>query len=281
MLKRLNFTYLYIVPMFFFFAVVLMQGCSSIPRKPVVARKIPKVHEGKKVNTEKIIAYLENQPELKSFKARGKINIRTSKWSGSGRVFIAGVYPSRVHFEVFDFFGNPKWIINATRKGVEALNVATKELFVSRNTRDLMNGLFAIPAGLDEIFFFFTGQRPPVNWSEAKISPSADGTHLVLETTNKSADDWLLFLTVPGLSIKKTIIWHRKDHTRLKISFDDYTHSDNYFVPYTRILSVRDAQMKIKYKDFDVNQACNDSLFRLKRPRNTKVIWVGNLKLSN
>ncbi len=277
MLKRLDGASFRCEFLFFIIVVLLLAGCASIYKKPVITRETPRVRKGEHIDARKLVNYLENQPELESFNAKGKISIRTNKWSGSGRVFIAGVYPSKLHFEVFDFFGNPKWVINATGDRVEAMNVATKELFVSCNTRDLMNGLFAIPADLDEIFFFFTGQRPPVNWSSARLSPADNEPYLLLEATNHSLDNWLLFLNVANLSIEKTVIWHRADHTRLRITFGDYQYLNSYHVPYTRTLEVRDAEMKITYKNFKVNQTCNDSLFRLKRPRNAKIIRVGLL----
>ena len=277
MLKRRHIVSVRYGLLFLFVVVFLLTGCASIYKKPAITRKAPRGHKGERVDAKKVVSYLENQPELKSFKAKGKISIRTSKWSGSGRVFIAGVYPTKLHFEVFDFFGNPKWVINATRDRVEAMNVATKELFVSRNTRDLMDGLFAIPADLDEIFFFFTGQRPPVNWSSARLSPVGSEPYLLLEATNHSLDNWLLFLNVANLSIEKTVIWHRADHTRLRIIFDDYQYLNSYNVPFTRILAVRDAEMKIIYKNFNVNQTCNDGLFQIKRPLNARIIRVGFL----
>jgi len=257
--------------------VLFVAGCSSLYRRPTVTREVPGITRGAHLNKVEIISYLENQPKLNGFRAKGKISIRTSKWSGSGRVFVAGAYPEKLHFEVFDFFGNPKWIINATPQKVEALNVASRELYVSKNTRELMEGLFAIPADLDEIFFFFTGQSPPVNWSNASLSVLDNDKYLLLETTSNVMDNWLLYLNDVDLRIHKAIIWHRKDHSKLKIKFDDFNHADNYFIPYDRVLSVRNAQMEIKYKKFIVDKATEDNLFRLKKLNNTRVIKVGQL----
>ncbi|RLB09393.1 MAG: hypothetical protein DRG59_02480 [Deltaproteobacteria bacterium] len=257
--------------------VFFVAGCASVYKGPVVRREVPQIEEGKYLKKQEIIAYLESQPELRNFRAKGKISIRTNKWSGSGKVFVAGEYPTKLHFEVFDFFGNPKWIINATQHGVEALNVASRELYVSRNTRDLMNGLFAIPADLDEIFFFFTGQNPPLDWSKAKLTPIRERKCLILETRDESTDDWFLYIRTTDLSIEKAIIRDEQDRSKLRISFDNYNHASNYFVPYTRVLSVKNAQMEIKYKEFVVNESNNEKLFEIRKPRNIKVIRVGFL----
>ncbi len=274
MLKRNNSRYAFIT-IGFLLAIFFLTGCATIYRKPVFRGEVPQIKKGEKINRDKILSYLENQPELETFKAKGKISIRTNKWSGSGRIFVAGQYPDKLHFEVFDFFANPKWIINATQKGVEALSIASRELYVSNGTRDLMNGLFAIPVDLEEVFFFFTGQKPPLQWPDARLSMTDNHGHILLEGPSKSMDRWLLYINPSNLILEKAVIWHSRDHTRLRIGFDNYSSLGNYVIPYTRVLSVKNAQMKIKYKEFVANQPIDGHIFKLKKPRNTRIIRVG------
>lgn len=242
-----------------------LAGC---PRRPVDFGA-----EGQPRTAEELLARVAwAEQQVFSVKGEAKLSVDSPQGKGATGLFVAVTHPALIHLEQLDFFGRPQSVLvtDGERFG----------LYLAQEGRYLRG-----PATAANLARFLPVVLPPAELAAVLLGRAP---RIPADTRDFRFDDALgqFVVTITRGRVKQTLHVeapsYRVTHSRAEnldayeLTFSEFSLWGGQTLPRTTALHVRSAKTEVEltWKDLDVNQAPDLSLFELDPPVDVPVFDV-------
>lgn len=226
--------------------------------------------EGELTDPEYVLRRLDARAAaVRSIKAEAKVAIKSPQQSGSVGEFVAAQRPASLHLETLNFFGKPVAAL-ATDGAAFGLFVEEGATFYEGPASAAAVGRL-LPVALEpaDAVALLLGDVPRLSGSRARLELDRDARAYRLTLTRGELEQ-VLYVGTEDLRLLRS---EPKGFAGLRVTFDDFQAFGDVIFPVAADLVALGAdgqptgtEVKLRYKDVELNVALDPALFVLEPP---------------
>ena len=234
------------------FIITLPIGCSSL-------RQSPETKPFFKEDASQLVSSLrEKNNEIDSFQGIGKINFEGEEGELASNLLIVGKRPCKARIEVTHSWGKPLFHIVIDDRDISVLSLMEKRFFRGHGGSLNIDQLFLLDLDPNSIWGILAGRVPVLG--EAERAVRLESNEIALLNSNSEVVEIICFSSKPVFP--KSVYFPMKEITITLSKFRKMTSGYSPLLIEIRE-EKRNRQVKIKYKNFEVNSPVPDEVFVL------------------
>jgi hypothetical protein len=213
---------------------------------------------------------------IRRVQGEARVRVESEEFSGTVRHFLAAEKPDRLHLEALDFFGSPAVVLVAEGGRLGLYDARARVFYRGAATAENLSRIVPVALAPHDLVTILCGSAPLVEGTPASAEPGRGRVHLSLE-----AEVAVQSLEVgPGAAIASSRVRGREGGPVAgapDLAFGAFRTEGGAPFPREVRLSSGDpaVEVKLEWRDVEVNGETDDALFRLDPPRGARVVELG------
>jgi hypothetical protein len=211
-------------------------------------------------------------------KGEARVQVESEGFSGSALHFIAAEKPDRLHVEALDFFGSPALVLVAAGGRLALYDARERVFYRGAASAENLSRIVPVALAPADLVTILCGTAPLVEGAPARADPGRGVVRLQVESAS-------LVQTLevgPGAAVASSRVRVRgRDGGSVRgapdLTFGDHRPAGP--VPFPEAVRLRaadpDVEVRLGWRDVDVNGREDGALFRLDPPSGARVVDLG------
>ncbi len=248
--------------------IPFLLALGACPRRPVDFGK-----DGEAKTAEELLKRIAlAETTVYNVKGDGKLGVDAPQGKGSVSIFVGVTHPAYVHLEQLDFFGRPHGVMTTDGENFGLYDAEAGKFFRGPATPPNLARFLPLVMPPQELAALLLGRAPRIPHDSAELAFDAkDGLYVL--SLHRDIATQILWVEPPHHRVVKTVVHNVKAYD---LEMGEVTTYGGVTLPRRIVLDARWAQTRVElnYKDVEVNQPPDMTLYDLSPPEDVPVIEV-------